>query len=520
VGRADPLKKRLSAIGEWLGACLILISIAWIVSAVAIRLTQGPVCLIWGVRFSLRDIPGTLLKAAGLGILGLTLTRWRALLGRLAAGVGRSWGWPVAIWIGLCLFWWLITLWNIRTMALSGLDTAVFENIFYRISRGELSPEFMGIHHPYFIFYPMGILYRFTGIAGPVLLQKMILFSTVPGAWLLARELGLDEGGSGSFALVVSLTPLAWWMGGDAPYPDVGFLPLGIFLAWAGLRKNYTLFVLFALWMVLNGESGGLVLASLGAGLAILTRRWSWLWLVPMGLAFVPLGLWFQDWVAPGRAEGRLLHRYGIEAITPLSLLEVGLRVFWPSRLLSFGRLLLQAGHLPFLEASVAALALVPAAPQLAVVAKGTNQAALGLYHGFYSLPLVIIAAGAALRKVKDPVFHASLAIGISLLSGMRLFRVAPPAPFVAKTAEVAAMVPPDVPVAAAPYVSLRLARRPYLRIVQDTAELREELGRTKPWVVLEGMSFRGMGDADSVLLPLGYERAFGDTCFAVWRPK
>jgi hypothetical protein len=102
----------------------------------------------------------------------------------------------------------------------------------------------------------------------------------------------------------------------------------------------------------------------------------------------------------------------------------------------------------------------------------------------------------------------------------MRLFRVAPPAPFVAKTAEVAAMVPPDVPVAAAPYVSLRLARRPYLRIVQDTAELREELGRTKPWVVLEGMSFRGMGDADSVLLPLGYERAFGDTCFAVWRPK
>jgi hypothetical protein len=309
-------------------------------------------------------------------------------------------------------------------------------------------------------------------------------------------------------------------MGGDAPYPDVGFLPLGIFLAWAGLRKNYTLFVLFALWMILNGESGGLVLACMGAALAILTRRWSWLWLVPMGLAFVPIGLWFQDWVAPGRAEGRLFYRYGIEAINPLSLVKLGLRIFWPSRLLSFGRLLLQAGHLPFLGLPIALLALVPAAPQLAVVAKGTNQAALGLYHGFYSLPLVIIAAGAALRKVKDPVFHASLAIGISLLSGMRLFRVVPPAPFVAKTAEVAAMVPPDVPVAAAPYVSLRLARRPYLRIVQDTAELREELGRTKPWVVLEGMSFRGMGDADSVLLPLGYERAFGDTCFAVWRPK
>jgi ribosomal protein L30/L7E len=156
----------------------------------------------------------------------------------------------------------------------------------------------------------------------------------------------------------------------------------------------------------------------------------------------------------------------------------------------------------------------------LAVVAKGTNQAALGLYHGFYSLPLVIIAAGAALRKVKDPVFHTSLAIGISLLSGMRLFRVVPPAPFVAKTAGVAAMVPPDVPVAAAPYVSLRLARRPYLRIVQDTAELREELGRTKPWVVLEGMSFRGMGGAEPFLASFGYEKVFGDTCFAVWRPR
>ena len=88
--------------------------------------------------------------------------------------------------IGMSLAWWLGTLWNIRTMALSGLDTAVFENIIHRISNGNLSPEFMGIHHPYFIFYPMGLIYRFAGLAGVILFQKIILFSAVPGAWLVA----------------------------------------------------------------------------------------------------------------------------------------------------------------------------------------------------------------------------------------------------------------------------------------------------------------------------------------------
>ena len=514
------MKQRLSAALEWIGFSLMILSVVWLISAIAFKLTYGPVGSVFGVKVSVRDIPGIIVKATGLGVFGLALTSWRELFGRLAARVGRSWHWPVALWMALGLFWWLITLWNMRTMALSGLDTAVFENIFYRISRGELSPEFMGIHHPYFIFYPMGFIYGFTGIAGPILIQKLILFSSVPAAWLLARGLGLDERGTGSIALLVSLMPLTWWMGGDAPYPDVAFLPLGIFLAWAGIRKNYTLVALFALGMLLTSESGGLVLASLSVALALLTRRLAWLWLVPVGLAFVPLSLWFQEWVAPGRAESRLLHRYGIEAITLPSLLKLGLRVFWPSRLFAFAKLLLQAGHLPFLGFPIAVLAIVPSAPQLAVIAKGTNQATLGLYHGFYSLALVIIASGTALRKLKSPVFHASLAIGISLLFGTKLFRVAPPALFVAKTAEIATLVPPDVPVAAAPYVSMRLARRPYLRIVQDTAELREELGRTRPWVVLEELGFRGTGDADSVLLPFGYENVFRDSCFAIWRPK
>jgi len=513
------VKQRLATAGDWLGAGLVILSVAWIVSALVFRLTHGPAGFVFGVKVSLKDIPGTILQATGLGLAGLALTRWREYFGRLAAWIGRSWYWPVAIWIVLCLAWWLVTLWNIRTMALSGLDTALFENIIYRISRGDLSPEFMGIHHPYFLFYPMGLVYRLAGFPGAILVQKLVLFSAIPGAWLLARELGLDEKGAGATTLLVALLPLTWWMGGDAPYPDVAFLSLGIFLVWAGLRKNYALVAIFAAGMLLTSESGGLVLACVGAALALLSRRWAWLWLLPIGIAAIPLALWFQDWVAPGRAEARVLYRYDIEAITPLSLLKVGLRVFWPSRLFAFGRLLLQAGHLPFLEFPFAALAIVPAAPQLAVIAKGTNQATLGLYHAFYSLPLVIVAAIAALRRFGNVAFHAPLAIGISLLVGMRLFRVAPPAPFVAKTAEIAALVPPGVPVAAAPYVSLRLAKSPYLRIVQDTAELRDELGRTRPWVVLENLGFKGIGAVDSILLPLGYERVFRDSCSVIWKP-
>jgi uncharacterized membrane protein len=519
VGRIDAVKQRLVAAGEWLGAGLVILSIAWLVSSLVFRLTHGPVGFVFGVKVSVRDIPGTVLEATGLGILGLAFTRWREYFGRLAAWIGKRWYWPVAIWMALCLAWWLVTLWNIRTMALSGLDTALFENIIYRISRGNLSPEFMGIHHPYFLFYPMGLVYRLAGFPGAILVQKLVLFSAIPGAWLLARELGLDERGAGATTLLVALLPLTWWMGGDAPYPDVAFLSLGIFLVWAGLRNNYALVATFALGILLTNESGGLTLACAGVVLWALARRKRWLWLVPLGIAAIPLAFWFQDLVAPGRAGGRLLYRYGIESITPLSLLKVGLRVFWPSRLFAFGRLLVQAGHLSFLEFPLAALAIVPAAPQLAVIAKGTNQATLGLYHGFYSLPLVIVAAIAALRRFGNVAFHVPLAIGLSLLVGMRLFRVAPPASFVARTAEIAALVPPDVPVAAAPYVSLKLAKRPYLRIVQNPDELSEELGRTRPWVVLEGLGFKGIGAVDSLLLPLGYERVFEDTCSVIWRP-
>ncbi|MGB9590109.1 MAG: DUF2079 domain-containing protein, partial [Candidatus Hydrothermia bacterium] len=341
----------------------------------------------------------------------------------------------------------------------------------------------------------------------------------VPGAWLLARQFGLDERGAGAVALLVALLPVTWWMGGDAPYPDVAFLPLGIFLVWAGLRENCILVLVSALAIILTSESGGLTLACAGVVLCALSRKKRWLWLVPVGITAVPLALWFQDWVAPGRAEGRLLYRYGIEAITPLLLLKVGLRVFWPSRIFSFLKLLLQAGHLTFAEFPLAALAIIPAAPQLAVIAGHTNQAQLGLYHGFYSLPLIVVAAITALGRLRNTAFHAPLAIGLALVLGARFYRVAPPASFVSRTEEMAALVPHDASVAAAPYVSMRLAKRPYLRIVQDTAELRDELSRTRPWVALERMSFQDVDAAGSVLLPLGYERVFGDTCFVVWKP-
>lgn len=514
------MKRNLAAAGDWVGVGLVILSLAWLVSALVFRLTHSPVGFVFGVKVSIRDIPGTVLQAIGLGLAGLALTRWREHFGRLASWLGKRWYWPVAIWMVLCLAWWLATLWNIRTMALSGLDSAIFENILYRISKGDLSLEFMGIHHPYFLFYPMGFVYRLAGFPGAILVQKLILFSAVPGAWLLARELGLDEKGAGAAVLLVAVLPLSWWMGGDAPYPDVAFLPLGVLLVWAGLRNNYFLVAMFAIGILLTNESGGLTLSCAGVVLFALARRKRWLWLVPLGLAAVPIAFWFQDWVAPGRAAGRLLYRYGIQAITPLSLLEVGLRVFWPSRLFAFGRLLVQAGHLSFLGFPLAALAIVPAAPQLAVIAKGTNQATLGLYHGFYSLPLVVVAAIAALKRLRSVAFHAPVAIGISLLVGMRLFRIAPSASFVAKTAEIAALVPTDVPVAAAPYVSLMLAKRPYLRIVNNPDELSEELGRTRPWVVLEKESFQGIGAVDSLLIPLGYERVFGDTCSVIWRPR
>ena len=513
------MRGRLAVAGNWFGLGLVALSLAWLISAVLLRLTQGSIGFVFGLKVSLRDILGTVMQAFGLGLVGLALTRWREYLGRLLAWVGRSWLWPVAAWVLLAIAWWLATLWNIRTMALSGLDTAVFESIIYRISTGNLSPEFMGIHHPYFIFYPMGLIYRFTGLAGVILVQKAILFSAIPGAWLMARQAGLDESGTGASALMVALMPLAWWMGGDAPYPDVAFLPLGIFLAWAGLRRNYPLVAAFAIGMLLTSESGGLTLACVGAAIAIMTRRRAWLWLVPVGIVAVPLALWFQDCVAPGRADARLLYRYAIENITPLSLLELASRVLWPSRLLAFGRLLFQAGHIPFVEFPLAALAIIPAAPQLAVIAKGTNQSTLGLYHGFYSLPLVVIAAILALRRLRSVAFHAPIAIGLALIAGARFYRASPPASLFEKTADLAALVPPDVPVAAAPYVSLRLARRPYLRIVQDTAELRDELSRTRPWVVLEDAGFRGIWNVDSVLLPLGYEKVFGDSCSGIWKP-
>ncbi|MEO0146041.1 MAG: DUF2079 domain-containing protein [candidate division WOR-3 bacterium] len=513
------MKSRLATIGNWLGDSLVVLSGLWIVSVLILRVSQGPTGFVFGIKFSLMDIPGTVLLATGMGLLGLSISRWRKHMGRLAAAIGRTWWFPVGFWIALSLSWWLVTMNNIRTMAIWGLDTAIFENIFYRISRGDPYLEFMGIHHPYFIFYPMGLLYRFTGLAGPILLHKVLMFSSVPCAWLLARELGHDEEGTGLVTLLIALMPTLWWMGGDAPYPDVCFLSLGILMAWAGLRENYALAAALGLGMLLNSESGGLVLACTGAALAIMTKRWAWLWLVPVGLASVPIALWFQDKVAPERAENRLLYRYGIDSITPASLLGVGLRVFWPSRLYALIRLFLQAGHLPFLGLPISALAIIPAAPQLAVIAPGTNQAKLGLYHGFYSLPLIAIGAIWALRWFRNPVIHGLIAISVSLLSGMRLYRFSPPEGFVKRCEEVASLVPKGDSVAASPYISLKLSRRPYLRIVNNSDELMEELGRTRPWVALEARGFRDMNEADSLLLPRGYERVFADTSFVVWKP-
>ncbi len=468
-------------------------------------------------EINLRDPVLILNKTMGLSLLGLLLLGKKDAIMASMRHIGTVKG-----------MWWLTLMAAVIFASFSLLrhyifgdpayDVGLFEHFLYRLSKGSLE-GFVSYHrvlfgdHLFLLFYPYSLIYRFTGMAGVMVIHKAVLASVVPFSFLLGKALKLDNERTGFLCLMAVLAPAFFNLGISNFYVEGLIFPIGVGLLWAFYARRPVWIFVFSLAFILIREDAGIALGFIFVFFALVERKWRWVFL---GLAAVLLSLAFMQVQTSlsSYAGNRLSVRYGISSFLDVAgFVRLFLRIISPKAILAFVIMSLGFGVLPFLSWRGLLTSYLSACPNLA--SNYFRQAYLRAYYPLFSYSVLFAGVAETLTRLKPHRFRTLglLSLASALLLGPRWLSHRFDPGYLRSAYRVLAKVPKNDPLAAtSSMASLASARDTVYVLTRFSADSSSGRILASSTVVLEETDVYYRNDwqrARSFLLQNGYTEKF-----------
>lgn len=190
---------------------------------------------------------------------------------------------PIFLAIILAIAATMLDLWRLESWHAHGMDMAWYSQALWLIGQGHWKAYDTMVGYPAladsasYILYPIGLLYRFIGQPGILLLQILALSSGFIGLWYYFAKYQLDALDRIGWILLFAFYPPIIGSAIFDWHPDVMMIPAFFLSIWALETQRLRLFILGLVVASATKDVGAAVSAVFGIGL-LLRREWKCGW--------------------------------------------------------------------------------------------------------------------------------------------------------------------------------------------------------------------------------------------------
>lgn len=188
---------------------------------------------------------------------------------------------PIILAIAFTVSIIILDLWRLESWRATGMDMAWYSQALWLIGQGHWKAYDTMVGYPAladsasYILYPVGLLYRFIGQPGILVLQGLAVSSGFVGLWYYFNKYQMNIRDRIGWILLFAVYPAVIGSAIFDWHPDVMMIPAFFLSIWAFEERRVGLFVLGLIVASATKDVGAAVTAVFGVGL-LFQRQWKY----------------------------------------------------------------------------------------------------------------------------------------------------------------------------------------------------------------------------------------------------